>query len=67
MPMLAVVPGGDRLVPPKSAEAVLARAPHAARLDLPLGHIGMVVGRQAENSLWRPLSDWLVATGRGAA
>lgn len=66
VPMLAVIPGGDRLVPPKSAAAVLARAPHAVRLDLPLGHIGMVVGRQAENSLWQPLSDWLVATGRGS-
>ncbi len=65
LPMLVVVPGGDRLVPPKSAAAVLARAPHAARLDLPLGHIGMVVGRQAQNSLWRPLSDWLVAAGCG--
>jgi len=67
VPMLAVVPGGDRLVSPRSAEAVLARARHAARLDLPLGHIGMVVGRQAEASLWRPLSDWLLATGRGGA
>ena len=67
VPVLAVIPGGDRLVPPKSAEAVLTRMPHAARLDLPLGHIGMVVGRQAESSLGQPLSDWLAATGRGAA
>jgi polyhydroxyalkanoate synthase len=67
VPLLAVIPGGDRLVPPKSAEAVLAGAPHAARLDLPLGHIGMVVGRQAETGLWHPLADWLTETGCAAA
>jgi polyhydroxyalkanoate synthase len=64
VPALAVVPGGDRLVPPRSAAAVLDRLPRADRLDLPLGHIGMVVGRQAETQLWRPLADWIVATGR---
>ncbi len=25
------------------------------------GHIGMLVGRRAEEGLWRPLGDWLVA------
>jgi polyhydroxyalkanoate synthase len=32
----------------------------AERLDLPLGHIGMVVGRNARRSLWTPLAEWLL-------
>jgi polyhydroxyalkanoate synthase len=59
VPSLVVVPGGDRLVPPASAAAVLPRLGDAARLDLPLGHIGMVVGRNAERGLWAPLADWM--------
>jgi polyhydroxyalkanoate synthase len=63
VPALVVVPAGDKLVPPKSAAAVLDRLPGADRLDLPLGHIGMVVGRQAEAGLWQPLWEWIAATG----
>ena len=59
LPALVVVPGGDRLVPPASAAAVLPGLRRGARLDLPLGHIGMVVGRKAEQALWRPLADWI--------
>ncbi|HEX4505123.1 MAG TPA: alpha/beta fold hydrolase [Alphaproteobacteria bacterium] len=59
MPSLVVVPGGDRLVPPASAAAVLSGLRHAQRLDIPLGHIGMVVGRRAERELWAPLADWI--------
>jgi polyhydroxyalkanoate synthase len=58
-PTLVVVPGGDRLVPPASAAAVLPRLRKARRLDIPLGHIGMVVGRHAEQSLWAPLAAWI--------
>ena len=58
-PSLVVVPGGDRLVPPASAAAVLPGLGRATRLDIPLGHIGMVVGRHAERSLWAPLADWI--------
>jgi polyhydroxyalkanoate synthase len=61
VPSLVVVPGGDRLVPPASAAAVLPRLRHAQRLDIPLGHIGMVVGRHAERSLWAPLAEWILA------
>jgi polyhydroxyalkanoate synthase len=61
-PTLVVVPGGDRLVPPASAAAVLPRLRGATRLDLPLGHIGMVVGRNAEQALWKPLADWIRAS-----
>jgi polyhydroxyalkanoate synthase len=66
VPALVVVPGGDRLVPPLSAAAIVPRLRHATRMDIPLGHIGMVVGRQAERALWSPLADWLVAAGASA-
>jgi polyhydroxyalkanoate synthase len=62
VPTLVVVPGGDRLVPPASAAAILPAIPGASRLDLPLGHIGMVVGRHAEQALWAPLADWIRAS-----
>lgn len=58
-PVLVVTPGADKIVPPASAQAVLDRLAAADRLDLPLGHIGMVVGRGAERALWRPLADWI--------
>lgn len=66
MPALVVVPGTDRLVPPASAAAILPHIAHAERLDPPLGHIGMVVGRHAEQALWRPLADWIARTGTAA-
>jgi polyhydroxyalkanoate synthase len=37
--------------------------PRAQRLDIPLGHIGMVVGRHAERSLWAPLAAWIRENG----
>jgi polyhydroxyalkanoate synthase len=58
-PSLVVVPQGDRLVPPASAAAILPCLRNAARLDVPLGHIGMVVGRTAEQALWTPLAEWI--------
>jgi hypothetical protein len=33
----------------------------ATRLDLPLGHIGMVVSGRARELCWTPLIDWLKA------
>ena len=58
-PTLIVVPARDRIVPPASAEALARRMPHAL-VHRPLaGHIGMMVGRNAEAVLWRPLADWL--------
>lgn len=61
-PSLVVVPGSDRLVPPASAAAVIPLLRNAASLDLPLGHIGMVVGSSAERSLWAPLAEWIRAS-----
>jgi polyhydroxyalkanoate synthase len=61
MPTLVVVPGADRIVPPASAAALMPHLAHGHRLDLALGHIGMVVGRRAKAELWRPMADWINA------
>jgi len=56
MPLLNIVSTTDRIVPH-------ATAPRAGeRLDLALGHVGMVVGSRARESLWEPLADWLSRT-----
>lgn len=63
LPSLVVLPGRDRIVPPASAEALARALPQAARLSPAAGHIGMIVGRDAEARLWRPLADWLMTLG----
>src|SRR4051812_8820354 len=56
IPLLNIVSTTDRIVPAASA----ARA--GERLDLALGHVGMVVGSGARESLWEPLAAWLSRT-----
>ncbi len=60
-PALVVVPARDRIVPPATAIALARALPSVSRLDPPLGHIGMIVGRHAERAVWRPLASWLRA------
>ena len=65
-PALVMIPSGDRIVPPLSAAALAdpkRGLKNATRLDLPLGHIGMVVSSRARELCWTPLIDWLKATG----
>jgi polyhydroxyalkanoate synthase len=53
IPLLNVVSTTDRIVPH-------ATAPRAGeRLDLGLGHVGMVVGARGREKLWEPLAAWL--------
>ncbi|MDB5367321.1 MAG: Polyhydroxyalkanoate synthase [Rhodospirillales bacterium] len=56
---LLLVPQGDRIVPPGSANALAAQLPDAAVISPPLGHIGMVVGSRARRATWEPLAKWL--------
>jgi polyhydroxyalkanoate synthase len=58
VPALVVLPARDRIVPPASAAALAAALPRATRLEPPLGHIGMIVGGQAEARMWQPLAAW---------
>ncbi len=52
-PLLNIASSSDRIVPHASALA------QGERIDLDLGHVGMVVSGRARALLWEPLLDWL--------
>ncbi len=58
-PALALVPRGDRLVPPESARALTDRAPRPRMESIPAGHIGMIAGARARGRVYWPLARWL--------
>jgi polyhydroxyalkanoate synthase len=67
-PALVVVPGRDRIVPPRSAEALGRTLPRATMMLPPLGHIGMMASAAAPDQLWTPIAEWLQQLSfRGAA
>jgi polyhydroxyalkanoate synthase subunit PhaC len=56
IPLLNIVSTTDRIVPQATAPKP------GERLDLALGHVGMVVGSRARAQLWEPLAAWLSRT-----
>jgi polyhydroxyalkanoate synthase len=56
-PTLAIASTNDRIVPAATTP------PAMERIDLSLGHVGMMIGGRAEEALWRGLSDWLSRCG----
>jgi polyhydroxyalkanoate synthase len=54
-PILDIGATRDRIVPPDAR----LRLDGSERRDVASGHVGMVVGRGAQESLWEPLSNWL--------
>ncbi|WP_255209699.1 alpha/beta hydrolase [Sphingobium xenophagum] len=56
-PTLSIRSTTDRIVP------AAASAELATDWQLKLGHVGMVVGGQARETLWLPLSQWLSSHG----
>jgi len=64
VPSLVVVPAHDRIVPPATAAALCAELPQAECWKPSLGHIGMVVAREAPSTVWAPLAGWLQAQAR---
>jgi polyhydroxyalkanoate synthase len=52
-PLLNIVSTRDRIVPAGSAPDV------GERIDLAQGHVGMVIGGRARETLWAPLEAWL--------
>jgi polyhydroxyalkanoate synthase len=58
-PSLVVVPSRDRIVPPSSAEPLVARTEGATVLRPRLGHVGMMSAARAPAILWTPLAEWL--------
>jgi polyhydroxyalkanoate synthase len=59
IPALVVVPAQDRIVPPATAAALADELPMVERWTPRFGHIGMIVGRDAPNTVWEPLGAWL--------
>ncbi len=60
-PSMVVVSEIDRIVPPQSAMALAKALPNTRILSRRLGHVGMVVAREAKVTVWRPLADWLAS------
>ena len=52
-PIFNIVSTRDRIVPAATA------LPCGERLDLDQGHVGMVIGSRARQTLWEPLAAWL--------
>jgi len=63
IPSLVVVPAQDRIVPPATAAALADELPDAETWTPRLGHIGMIVARDAPSAVWEPLAAWLLARG----
>jgi polyhydroxyalkanoate synthase len=57
-PIIDIIAGADRIVPPAAALSTLGIG---TPLRLEAGHVGMVVGRRAPQLLWQQLVDWLTA------
>ena len=56
---LVVIPNNDRIVPPGSAMALAAQIPGAQVSRVDLGHVGLIVGSQAQSLVWEPMAQWL--------
>lgn len=59
LPALAMVPAGDRIVPPQSALGLARRLPNCEIMTPAAGHIGMMVGGSAKAKVWDPLDGWI--------
>lgn len=55
-PLLDIVSSTDRIVPAASAASTLGVG---EAMTLGLGHVGMIVGGRARETLWQPLAQWL--------
>lgn len=53
MPVLNIASTIDRITPEATA------LPHGERISLAEGHVGMVVGRKAPDSLWQHIDRWV--------
>ena len=57
-PTLVVTSATDRIAPAPSTSPLAERMPSCQLLQIDAGHVGMMVGRRAVDSLWRPLAKW---------
>ncbi len=61
MPLLVIAGTGDDLAPPDSVEPayLVSRSPDKSYRELPLGHIDLLVGRDAPKTTWRMVERWI--------
>jgi polyhydroxyalkanoate synthase len=59
IPSMIAVPKSDKIVPDGSALGLAAQLPDVSIVRPPSGHIGMMVGRQAEDGLWADVIRWI--------
>ncbi len=61
LPLLCIVGEKDKLVPPAASLAVLeaANSSRSASLRSACGHVGLCVGRRAQEKLWPAVAGWL--------
>jgi pimeloyl-ACP methyl ester carboxylesterase len=66
IPLLVVAGANDDLAPPASVRPAYARSASRDKTyrAVPLGHIDLLVGREAPHLTWRVVSDWLTARAR---
>jgi polyhydroxyalkanoate synthase len=64
-PALAVIATRDTLVPAATATPLPATLPQGIALTRDLGHIGLIVGSEAPNLVWRPIADRLLSWRQG--
>jgi polyhydroxyalkanoate synthase len=60
-PALVVLPGRDRIVPPRSAAALVPELAEASVLRPALGHVGMMAAARAPALVWEGIAEWLRA------
>ena len=60
-PVMIVASTGDRLVPFAAAESVKEKLTRAQTniLQLDCGHISLIAGSRAIDTVWNPIADWL--------
>jgi polyhydroxyalkanoate synthase len=61
-PALVVTPTHDKIVPLHSSEPLASLIPNAQSLKPKSGHISMLVGSKAKQTLWEPLLEWIETT-----
>ncbi len=61
LPLLVIAGTGDDLAPPESVEPAYlrSRSPDKTYRELPLGHIDLLVGKDAPRTTWRIVERWI--------
>ena len=54
-----ISPTQDTIVPPASMKPLIEALPNNTVLRPNTGHIGMVVGKEARNTIWEPFATWV--------